>query len=73
VILIGEVGLRDIPVLDKDNDLLGMSHYAKALTDFITRCQTPMTIALQGDWGSGKSSLLTGLSFLLTIWIVCNP
>lgn len=51
-------GLRDIPVEDFDGELLGLREYADSLTEFILRCETPMTIALQGDWGSGKTSLM---------------
>ena len=39
-------------------DLLGFSNYVKGLCDFATSCTTPMTIALQGDWGSGKTSVM---------------
>ena len=28
------------------------------MSKFIERCDTPLTIALQGDWGSGKTSLM---------------
>lgn len=40
----------------KDN--LGIQDYARALTEFIKECETPMTIGIQGDWGIGKTSLL---------------
>ena len=51
-------GLRDVPVQDEKEELLGLHTYAQALTNFAERCATPMTIALQGDWGSGKTSLM---------------
>jgi energy-coupling factor transporter ATP-binding protein EcfA2 len=53
-----QVGLRDFPVENFDDESLGFQQYADALSDFARQCQTPMTIALQGDWGSGKTSLM---------------
>lgn len=38
-----------------------MNNYADALASFIQSAQTPMTIALQGEWGSGKTSLMNKL------------
>lgn len=31
------------------------------LAEFIVKCETPMTIAIQGDWGSGKTSAMHAL------------
>lgn len=42
-------------------DRLDMAAYAEALTKFIKDAQTPLTIALQGEWGSGKTSLMNAL------------
>ena len=53
------VGLKDQPIEDANQESLGLGEYAEVLTEFIQRCDTPLTIALQGDWGSGKTSLLT--------------
>jgi hypothetical protein len=39
-------------------DRLNVTAYYKGLASFIANCQTPMTIAVQGDWGSGKSTAL---------------
>lgn len=39
-------------------DLLKIKEYAIALTTFISECDTPMTIGVQGDWGIGKTSML---------------
>jgi hypothetical protein len=51
--------LIDQPVDQYDeNEPLGLSRYATALTDFIISCETPITVGLQGDWGVGKTSLL---------------
>ena len=42
-------------------DRLDMKAYAEALTKFIKDAQAPLTIALQGEWGSGKTSLMNAL------------
>ncbi|MDR2869553.1 MAG: KAP family NTPase [Deferribacteraceae bacterium] len=52
------LGISDSPVENSDNEFLGLGKYAIALAEFTRDCQTPMTIALQGDWGSGKTSLM---------------
>ena len=39
-------------------DMFGISSYISGLCDFIADCETPMTIAIQGDWGSGKTSVM---------------
>jgi len=41
-----------------EDEPLGLSRYATALSDFIRDCETPITIGIQGDWGVGKTSLL---------------
>ncbi|OAD19562.1 KAP P-loop domain-containing protein [Candidatus Thiomargarita nelsonii] len=51
-------GLKDVPIQIHDNDALGLSDYAKALSAFILSADTPITIGIHGDWGSGKSSLM---------------
>jgi len=39
-------------------DMFGISNYISGLCSFIVDCETPMTIAIQGDWGSGKTSVM---------------
>ena len=39
-------------------DMFGIGNYISGLCEFITECDTPMTIAIQGDWGSGKTSIM---------------
>jgi hypothetical protein len=51
--------LQDRPLDDESGDILGIKPYAKALSKFVIQCDTPMTIAIQGDWGTGKTSLMT--------------
>jgi hypothetical protein len=51
-------GLKDSPIKVDNYDALGLNDYAEALSDFILFTDTPMTLGIQGDWGSGKSSLM---------------
>lgn len=53
-----ELKLRDVPAAHREEDQLGLKDYADVMNDFITECQTPLTIGIQGDWGIGKTSLL---------------
>jgi hypothetical protein len=52
--------LTDRPAF-ADEDSLNMKAYADALKEFIADAEAPLTIALQGEWGSGKTSLMTAL------------
>lgn len=51
-------GFTDKPVSTLQDDVFGVSQYIAGLNDFILECNTPMTIAIQGDWGSGKTSMM---------------
>lgn len=51
-------GLIDKPIEKKDNDTFNVEQYIEALSKFVQECDTPMTIAVQGDWGSGKTSIM---------------
>ncbi len=42
-------------------DYLDVQAYERGLHDFVRNCETPMTIGLQGEWGSGKTSLMRGV------------
>lgn len=48
----------DKPRKEGAEDLLGVDKYSDALIQFINTCQMPTTLAIQGEWGSGKTSLL---------------
>ncbi|MBI4614075.1 MAG: hypothetical protein HY720_10740 [Planctomycetes bacterium] len=53
-------GVSDVPVSDPQDDVngLALSGHVKAVAEFIRRTPTPMTIGIQGPWGSGKTSLM---------------
>lgn len=56
---------RDVKKGEKDN--FGIAPFEKGLTRFINHTNTPITIALQGEWGSGKTSLMNSLNQSLSI------
>lgn len=51
-------------VVDKPthDDLFNINKYIDGLTQFILNCDTPMTVAIQGDWGTGKTSIMQQVS-----------
>ena len=53
--------LIDVPRCKEGEDLFGIDPYQKGLIQFIEHAETPITIALQGEWGSGKTSLMNVL------------
>ena len=57
----------DVPRKYTDEDLFGINKYQKALIKFINLTNTPITIALQGEWGSGKTSLMNQMR-----WELCD-
>ena len=51
----------DVPKIAGDADLFEIEKYQNGLINFIQNANTPLTIALQGEWGSGKTSLMNSL------------
>lgn len=55
-------GRRDTPLdpaaASQSTDQLDIGPYSEGLYRFVRNCDTPMTIGLQGEWGSGKTSLM---------------
>ena len=60
--------LVDTPILSTNDDSMGIGLYVEALADVIADAGTPLTIAIQGEWGSGKTSFMNQLSEKL-----CSP
>lgn len=52
------IGSTDIPAEGVGQDLFHIETYIDGLSTFIKECATPMTISIQGDWGSGKTSMM---------------
>ena len=55
----------DVPRKHTQEDLFGIQVYQDALIKYIRLTDTPITIALQGEWGSGKTSLMNLLRYNL--------
>lgn len=43
-------GFTDKPLDKIGDDIFDVKPYIDGLCSFITECNTPMTIAIQGDW-----------------------
>ena len=41
-----------------EDDKFEIEPYVEGLAEFVEECDTPMTIAVQGDWGCGKTSMM---------------
>lgn len=55
-----KTSLSDVPFRENINDF-GTERYVNGLIKFIENSSAPITIALQGEWGSGKTSMMTRL------------
>ncbi len=49
---------NDQPITSNKDDHLKNNQYAKGLLEFIKIADAPITIGIQGGWGSGKTSLI---------------
>ena len=47
------VGIKDEPVVPGGSDNLDLTIHTKSLIRFINDTSTPITIGIQGEWGSG--------------------
>ena len=52
------LGRPDRPLQNGKDDQLSIKPYAAGLSRFVQSAETPMTIGIQGEWGSGKTSLM---------------
>ena len=50
--------VKDTPIGRRQEDQLGVHRHAKALADFIAETDTPITVGIQGEWGTGKTSMM---------------
>ena len=57
------IGVIDEPVRPGEDDNLGIEIHSKSLIEFIQETKTPITVGIQGEWGSGKTSLLNSIHY----------
>lgn len=55
--------LIDVPLAGGGEDLLKINKYITGLKKYITVATMPTTIAIQGEWGSGKTSLMNQIRY----------
>ncbi len=53
-----QISIKDKPIQNQSEDQLKINKYADALVQFILNSDTPITIGLQGEWGTGKTSMM---------------
>ena len=58
-------GISDMPISESGEDFLETSSYINGLVEFVKECTTPMSIALQGDLGTGKTSFINSMKEIL--------
>ena len=56
-----KVGIIDEPVASGGEDSLDINVHAESLTRYVRLTNTPITIGIQGEWGSGKTSLINSI------------
>lgn len=57
--------ITDKPISSLEQDRLKSKRYAETLAEFIQRSDTPLTVGLQGEWGTGKTSMMYMLREIL--------
>ena len=61
--MVNIIGVIDEPVKPGDDDNLDIEIHSKSLIEFIQETETPITVGIQGEWGSGKTSLLNSIHY----------
>lgn len=57
--------ITDKPISSLEQDRLKSRRYAETLATFIENSDTPLTVGLQGEWGTGKTSMMYMLREIL--------
>jgi hypothetical protein len=52
------IGIVDEANKGENEDKLGIEIHSESLIEFINDTNTPITVGIQGEWGSGKTSLI---------------
>ena len=57
--------LAEMPCNPAIENKLGQQYFQDGLIEYIKHANTPFNIALEGEWGSGKTSLMNAISYKL--------
>ena len=60
-----KIGIIDEPIAQGKLDHLDINVHSDSLIRFIKETNTPITIGIQGEWGSGKTSLINSIHHAL--------
>ena len=52
------INIIDVPLKDVNNDKLNTRKYVEGLAQYLSKSAMPTTVAIQGQWGSGKTSFI---------------
>jgi len=55
------IGIVDEANAGGNKDNLGIQTHTNSLIRFISSTNTPITVGIQGEWGSGKTSLINSI------------
>ena len=53
--------ITEIPITAIQDDLLNSKYFTDSLIDYIEHADTPFSISLNGEWGSGKTSIINAV------------
>ena len=59
------INIIDVPLKDVNNDKLNTRKYVEGLAQYLSKSAMPTTVAIQGQWGSGKTSFMNLLRSIL--------
>ena len=55
----------DTPLRNASEDMLDTKKYVQGLAQYLSQSSMPTTVAIQGQWGSGKTSFMNQLRSIL--------
>ena len=53
--------ISETPITEIQDDLLNSKYFTDGLIDYIEHANTPFSISLNGEWGSGKTSIMNAV------------
>ena len=59
------INIIDVPLKDANDDKLNTRKYVEGLAEYLSKSSMPTTVAIQGQWGSGKTSFMNQLRSIL--------